>query len=66
MLILNRRPGESIHIGDRIVITVLDVKGQQVQIGIDAPREISVDRAEIRKKRQAAPDRKVPTDESSD
>lgn len=47
MLILGRRIGESIMIGDNIKITVLDVQGQQVRIGLDAPREVSVHREEI-------------------
>lgn len=47
MLILTRRPGENIVINDNIVITVLENRGQQVRIGIDAPRSISVHREEI-------------------
>jgi carbon storage regulator len=47
MLILTRRIGESIIIGDNVVITVLGVKGSQIRLGIDAPREISVHREEI-------------------
>ncbi len=46
MLILTRKKGESIAIGDNIQIQVLNVKGGQVRIGIDAPREISVNREE--------------------
>ena len=46
MLILTRKKGESIAIGDNIQIQVLDVKGGQVRIGIDAPREVSVNREE--------------------
>ncbi len=46
MLILTRKKGESIAIGDNIQIQVLSVKGGQVRIGIDAPREIKVDREE--------------------
>jgi len=47
MLILTREPGKSIRIGHDITITVLDVVGMQVRIGIDAPREIEVHREEI-------------------
>ncbi len=56
MLILTRRPIESICIGDEVTVTVLGVVGNQVRFGIEAPREITVDRAEIheRKKRAAA------------
>ena len=46
MLILTRKKGESIAIGDNIQIQVLSVKGGQIRIGIDAPREIKVDREE--------------------
>jgi len=46
MLILTRKKGEAIAIGDNIQIQVLDVKGGQVRIGIDAPRKVSVNREE--------------------
>ena len=47
MLVLTRRPGESIVVGENIVITVIEIKGGQVRIGIDAPREVDVYREEI-------------------
>jgi carbon storage regulator len=58
MLILTRRAGEALRIGDDIEVTVMAVSGSQVRIGIHAPREIAVDRAEIaerkRRDREAA------------
>jgi carbon storage regulator len=48
MLVLTRREGEWISVGDDVVVRVLAVKGDQVQIGIEAPREIAVHRGEIR------------------
>jgi carbon storage regulator len=44
MLILTRLPGERIMIGNDIAITVIDVKGRQVRIGVEAPKEVSVHR----------------------
>jgi carbon storage regulator len=47
MLVLSRQRDESIIIGDNIVITVVDVRGDKVRLGIDAPREVSVHRREV-------------------
>lgn len=47
MLVLTRRPHQSIHIGDDIVVTVLEVKGDQIRIGISAPRDVQVHREEV-------------------
>ena len=47
MLILTRRVGETLMIGDDIEVTVLAVKGNQVRIGIDAPQEVPVHREEV-------------------
>lgn len=52
MLILTRRPVETICIGDDVTITVLGVVGNSVRLGIDAPRHIVVDRAEIRERKR--------------
>ncbi len=50
MLILTRKVGESVLIGDGIKVSVLAVKGNQVRVGIDAPKEVSVHREEVRER----------------
>jgi len=47
MLILTRKQGESITIGDDIKITILDVKGKYVRVGVEAPRNLAVHRQEV-------------------
>ena len=47
MLVLSRRVGESVVIGDDVTITVLEVRGDVVRVGIDAPRSVQVHRAEL-------------------
>jgi carbon storage regulator len=61
MLILTRRVGETIMIGDDVTVTVLGVKGNQVRIGVTAPKDIAVDRQEIaERKRKARGERHAP------
>lgn len=47
MLILTRRVGETLMIGDQVTVTVLGVKGNQVRLGVNAPKEVAVHREEI-------------------
>jgi len=54
VLVLTRRPGESIMIGDDVVITVLDVRGDVVRVGIKAPRSVQVHREEVYQELQKA------------
>ena len=52
MLVLARRPTESLQIGPDITVTVLEIQGKQVRLGITAPRAIVIDRAEIHARKQ--------------
>ncbi len=61
MLILTRRVGETVMIGNDVTVTVLGVKGNQVRIGVNAPRDVAVHREEIyeriKREEQDGPDR---------
>jgi carbon storage regulator len=54
MLVLSRRVGESIVVGDDVTVTVLEVRGDVVRIGIDAPRSIAVHREELLRELETA------------
>ncbi|HEY8532335.1 MAG TPA: carbon storage regulator CsrA [Micromonospora sp.] len=65
MLVLTRRPGESVMIGDDVVVTVLEVRGDVVRIGIRAPRDVQVHREEVyRELRQANQEAASPNEEA--
>ncbi len=53
MLILTRRAGETIMVGDEVTVTIIGIKANQVRIGVDAPRQIAVHREEIYHRIQA-------------
>jgi carbon storage regulator len=55
MLILTRRLGESVKVGDEVTVTVLGVKGLQVRLGFAAPRDVAVHREEIYERMHAVP-----------
>ena len=54
MLVLTRRTGESVMVGDEVVVTVLEVRGDVIRLGITAPRSIRVHREEVYRELQAA------------
>lgn len=73
MLILTRRPGERLCIGENVVVSILAIKGNQVRIGIAAPRDVAIDREEIYERKLADrrgggsgdPDSEMPSAESA-
>ncbi|HEX2903194.1 MAG TPA: carbon storage regulator CsrA [Jatrophihabitans sp.] len=65
MLILTRRVGESIVVGDDIVLTVFEVRGDAVRIGIDAPRSVRVNRKEVYEEIQRSNEQAVSTSDAA-
>lgn len=58
MLVLTRRQGEQIVIGDGITVTVADICGDKVRIGIDAPKTVPIDRSEVRQEKRCPASRR--------
>ena len=61
MLVLTRKAGESIVVGGDVVVTVLEIKGGQVRVGVDAPRDVSIHRSEVHE--QVLADETLPPDD---
>ena len=66
MLILTRRVGEMLMIGDDVTVTVLGVKGNQVRLGVDAPKSVAVHREEIYQRIQQEKQQAEQSDKPSD
>ncbi|HWP01779.1 MAG TPA: carbon storage regulator CsrA [Methylococcus sp.] len=66
MLILTRRVGETLMIGDDVTVTVLGVKGNQVRIGVNAPKDVSVHREEIYERIRKEQQQQTATDEGGE
>jgi carbon storage regulator len=47
MLVLSRKPGESIKVNENIIVTIVEIRGDKVRLGIDAPKEVKVHRQEV-------------------
>lgn len=65
MLILTRRVGETLMVGDEVTVTVLGVKGNQVRLGVNAPKEVAVHREEIYERIQREQDDPAAEEEES-
>jgi carbon storage regulator len=59
MLCLSRKPNETIHIGNEITVTILSINGQQIRLGIDAPKDIPVMREEVLEREASAAQRQA-------
>ena len=53
MLVLSRKPCEQIYIGNHVTITVVEIKGNRIRIGIEAPDDVGIDREEVRRAKDA-------------